>query len=80
MALRSAHNQSTMTDCPHCRKVQDRLSDVLPGKRRGVPGNVYCLDCDKPIPFVWNFGKPIPVRIVQCHALNPLLVADKTRT
>ena len=44
----------------HNKVVQDKFAK-LPGVKRHVPGDCWCLDCDKPIPAWWNGGHIIAV-------------------
>lgn len=48
----------------HNRVVQDKFSKI-PGIKRMVPGDCYCLDCRECLPYNWNHGKPVPVRNTQ---------------
>lgn len=41
----------------HGKIVQDQFAK-LPGVRRRVPGDCYCLDCKLALPADWNGGKP----------------------
>lgn len=44
----------------HEKVVKDSFA-TLPGVRRAVPGDCYCLNCKHPIAAWWNQGKPVAI-------------------
>lgn len=44
----------------HESVIQDQFAQV-PGARRYVPGDCYCLDCKQPLPAYWNDGHPVAI-------------------